>query len=185
VTGADPGRYGNAHPSIVPYQPFRAADGFLAVAAANDGLYRRLCDAVDRPELAADERYATNEAQRPQPGIARRRAGAVFASRPTEDWGAAAALVRCARRQDPRRRRGLAHGGRDGSARHRRGCSSDCGTVELVRAAVLVRPRFAPPSGAPPLLGQHTAEVLDELGVDAERLSALEHSGVIAQARPA
>ena len=50
LTGEEPGRYGNAHPSIVPYQPFRAADGWIAVAAANDGLYARLCEAIDRPE---------------------------------------------------------------------------------------------------------------------------------------
>src|SRR4029077_11515860 len=60
VTGHEPGRYGNAHPSIAPYQPFRAADGWIAVAAANDGLFARLCDVVGRPELAGDERFATN-----------------------------------------------------------------------------------------------------------------------------
>jgi len=43
LTGEEPRRYGNAHPSIVPYQPFRAADGWIAVAAANDGLYSKLC----------------------------------------------------------------------------------------------------------------------------------------------
>jgi crotonobetainyl-CoA:carnitine CoA-transferase CaiB-like acyl-CoA transferase len=86
VTGADPGRYGNAHPTIVPYQPFRAADGFVAVAAANDGLYRRLCDAVDRPELAADERDAPNEARVRNRESLVAELEAVFASRPTEDW---------------------------------------------------------------------------------------------------
>src|SRR5438477_2709117 len=63
LTGEEPQRYGNAHPSIVPYQPFRAADGWVAVAAANDGLYWRLCTAIGRPELADDERYATNDAR--------------------------------------------------------------------------------------------------------------------------
>src|SRR5437764_6308299 len=52
VTGEEPRRYGNAHPHIVPYQPFRASDGWVAVAAANDGLFRRLCDAIERPALA-------------------------------------------------------------------------------------------------------------------------------------
>ena len=46
LTGEEARRYGNAHPSIVPYQPFRTADGSLAVAAANDGLYRKLCAAI-------------------------------------------------------------------------------------------------------------------------------------------
>jgi crotonobetainyl-CoA:carnitine CoA-transferase CaiB-like acyl-CoA transferase len=63
VTGEEPARHGNAHPNIVPYQTFRAADGLVAVAAANDGLFRRLCEALERPELAADERFATNPAR--------------------------------------------------------------------------------------------------------------------------
>src|SRR2546423_3207239 len=102
VTGVDPGRYGNAHPSIVPYQPFRAADGFVAVAAANDGLYRRLCDAVDRPELAADERYATNEARVRHRASLVAQLDAGFPSRPTEGGGppppsarGAAGKIRC------------------------------------------------------------------------------------------
>jgi succinate--hydroxymethylglutarate CoA-transferase len=53
-------RYGNEHPSIVPFQPFEASDGWIAVAAANDGLFARLCCAIGRPELATDARFATN-----------------------------------------------------------------------------------------------------------------------------
>ena len=185
VTGADPGRYGNAHPSIVPYQPFRAADGFLAVAAANDGLYRRLCDAVDRPELAADERYATNEARVRNRESLVAELEAVFASRPTEDWvrlllssgvpagkirGVGEALRMAAETGVPATA-GVAH--------------PTAGTVELVAPPFSFDRASLRPPEAPPLLGQHTAEVLDELGVDAERLSALEHSGVVAQARPA
>src|SRR3954453_13634203 len=49
VTGNEPGHFGNAHPHIVPYQPFRASDGWVAVAAPNDGLFRRMCDALERP----------------------------------------------------------------------------------------------------------------------------------------
>src|SRR6185312_6454007 len=86
VTGEEPRRFGNAHPSIVPYQPFRAADGWVAVAAANDGLFVRLCDVVGRPELAADDRFATNAAR------VRNRAelvpalAAVFATRSADEW---------------------------------------------------------------------------------------------------
>src|SRR5437764_11862476 len=63
VTGEEPGRFGNAHPSIAPYQPFRAADGWVAVAAANDGLFARLCEVLGRSELARDERFRTNAAR--------------------------------------------------------------------------------------------------------------------------
>lgn len=60
LTGKEARRYGNAHPQIVPYETFEARDGWVAVAAANDGLYRRLCDAIELPELAHDQRFATN-----------------------------------------------------------------------------------------------------------------------------
>ena len=88
VTDSEPGRYGNAHPSIVPYEPYRTTDGWIAVAAANDGLFVRLCGVLARPELAADARFATNELR------VRHRAelgailGPLFARRPAEEWAA-------------------------------------------------------------------------------------------------
>src|SRR5690606_33628146 len=51
---------GNRHPSLAPYQPFRAADGDLVVAVGSERLWGRLCDAVGRPDLAHDPRFATN-----------------------------------------------------------------------------------------------------------------------------
>jgi crotonobetainyl-CoA:carnitine CoA-transferase CaiB-like acyl-CoA transferase len=63
VSGEDKGRMGNAHPTIVPYQTFDASDKPIAVAVGNDAQFRRLCEAIDRPELADDERYATNPAR--------------------------------------------------------------------------------------------------------------------------
>ena len=63
VTGTEPERHGNAHPNIVPYQDFETSSGRIAVAAANDGLFRALCAARPRLELAADARFATNAAR--------------------------------------------------------------------------------------------------------------------------
>ncbi len=61
VTGREPVRHGNAHPNIVPYQDFETAGaGRIAVAAANDGLFRALCGALGLDGLAADERFASN-----------------------------------------------------------------------------------------------------------------------------
>jgi crotonobetainyl-CoA:carnitine CoA-transferase CaiB-like acyl-CoA transferase len=61
--GVVPGRLGNRHPSITPYETFRAADGDFAVACGNDALFRRLCGAIGRSELADDERYIDNRAR--------------------------------------------------------------------------------------------------------------------------
>ena len=60
VSGEDKGRMGNAHPSIVPYQTFDAADKPIAVAVGNDAQFANLCRALGRDDLATDERYATN-----------------------------------------------------------------------------------------------------------------------------
>jgi len=60
VTGQVPGRWGNEHPNIVPYQSFPTADGHLVVAMANDAIWGRFCDAAGRPELAKEARFDTN-----------------------------------------------------------------------------------------------------------------------------
>ena len=60
VSGKDSGLIGNAHPSIVPYQTFDASDKPLVVAVGNNTQFARLCEVIGRPELADDERYATN-----------------------------------------------------------------------------------------------------------------------------
>ncbi|MGH7356531.1 MAG: CaiB/BaiF CoA transferase family protein [Candidatus Rokuibacteriota bacterium] len=62
-TGQRPTRRGNAHPSIVPYEVFKAADAYLTLGVANNSLWERCCAAMERPELAKDQRYAT-EAKR-------------------------------------------------------------------------------------------------------------------------
>ena len=59
-TGVVPGRYGTAFPLIAPYQVFRVSDGDVMIAAANDGLFQRLCEAIGLPELGTERRFATN-----------------------------------------------------------------------------------------------------------------------------
>jgi crotonobetainyl-CoA:carnitine CoA-transferase CaiB-like acyl-CoA transferase len=63
VTGVAPQRLGNAHPNIVPYQVFAASDGHIIVAVGNENQYARLCEVIGRPDLASDERFATNAAR--------------------------------------------------------------------------------------------------------------------------
>ncbi|MBC8194483.1 MAG: CoA transferase [Acidimicrobiia bacterium] len=63
TTGTDPGRHGNRHPSIVPYQPYRASDGQMVIAAASPVLWQRLCEVLERPDLEADTRFVDNAAR--------------------------------------------------------------------------------------------------------------------------
>ncbi|MEM8941359.1 MAG: CaiB/BaiF CoA-transferase family protein [Pseudomonadota bacterium] len=63
VGGVVPGRLGNAHPNIVPYQSFTTADGHFILAVGNDSQFSRLCEIVDRSDLALDPAYSTNAAR--------------------------------------------------------------------------------------------------------------------------
>jgi crotonobetainyl-CoA:carnitine CoA-transferase CaiB-like acyl-CoA transferase len=63
ATGRTPARLGNRHPSIAPYETFPASDGDFVVAVGNDEQWRRFCDVIEMPELAADDRFETNRAR--------------------------------------------------------------------------------------------------------------------------
>ncbi|MGH7826117.1 MAG: CaiB/BaiF CoA transferase family protein [Candidatus Binatia bacterium] len=61
--GKIPGRWGNAHPNIVPYQSFKTADGYLVVGVASEGIWKRFCQAMGKPELIEDRRFAKNSSR--------------------------------------------------------------------------------------------------------------------------
>jgi crotonobetainyl-CoA:carnitine CoA-transferase CaiB-like acyl-CoA transferase len=181
VTGADPQRHGNAHPSIVPYQTFRTADGWVAVAAANDGLYGRLCEAIGRPDLADDERYATNEERVRNRDRLVADLDSVFNERSSDEWlsvllatGVPAGKIRTVGDA-------LQAAAAAGNAATSRVTHPTAGTLELVNSPFSFANAPVRAAEAPPLLGQHTVEVLAELGLDEERLAELERRGVIAR----
>jgi crotonobetainyl-CoA:carnitine CoA-transferase CaiB-like acyl-CoA transferase len=84
--GVVPGRLGNRHPSITPYETYRAADGDFAVACGNEALFRRLCGAVGRPELADDARFAGNAARLEHRDELTAELEAAFAGAPAAEW---------------------------------------------------------------------------------------------------
>ena len=89
VGGKVPGRSGNAHPNIVPYQAFAAADGHLILAIGNDGQFRRFCDTAGAPDMGTDPRYATNAARLANREELCARIAALMAARSMDDWIAA------------------------------------------------------------------------------------------------
>ena len=86
VSGEDTGLIGNAHPSIVPYQTFDAADKPLVVAVGNNAQFANLCEVIGRTELAEDERFATNPARVTNREALISELQREFGGRPADEW---------------------------------------------------------------------------------------------------
>jgi crotonobetainyl-CoA:carnitine CoA-transferase CaiB-like acyl-CoA transferase len=84
--GVVPGRMGNRHPSIAPYELLRCGEGELVLAVGNDRQFAELCEVIGRPELAADQRFATNPARVENRDELRPRLEAALAKKPAAQW---------------------------------------------------------------------------------------------------
>jgi crotonobetainyl-CoA:carnitine CoA-transferase CaiB-like acyl-CoA transferase len=166
VTGEEPRRHGNAHPNIVPYQTFRATDGWVAVAAPNDRLYRAMCRAIGRPQLGEDPRFARNPDRVEHRLELTEALAARFAERSADEWVHAL--------QEAGVPVGKIRGvldALDAAARAGRSATvavthPSIGELALVAPPIrLARASLRAPE-PPPLLGEHTRAVLEELGQD-------------------
>lgn len=86
LTGDDPHRNGNRHPSIAPYELFQAADRPFVLAAVNDSLFARTCEVIDRPELVVDPRFDTNPHRRSNVEDLVAELEHAFGTRPATEW---------------------------------------------------------------------------------------------------
>ena len=86
VTGVAPQRLGNAHPNIVPYQVFAASDGHIIVAVGNENQFARMSEVIGRPDLASDERFATNASRVNHRAELIAILHGIFVTRTTRDW---------------------------------------------------------------------------------------------------
>jgi crotonobetainyl-CoA:carnitine CoA-transferase CaiB-like acyl-CoA transferase len=182
-TGAEPRRFGNAHASIVPYQTFATADGLLALAVGTDEQFRRLCrEVLGLPDLADNPAYASNKLRAENraalvPELARR-----FAEAGTDHW-----LRRAAAADVPAGKvRTLTEafaadtpaGEMVAEVPH-----PTLGTVRVMRSPLRFSASELAEPTHPPLLGEHTAEVLREvLGLTDGDIAALHETGAIRDA---
>jgi crotonobetainyl-CoA:carnitine CoA-transferase CaiB-like acyl-CoA transferase len=179
-TGRPPGRIGNLHPNIVPYQPFKSSDGEVIVACGNDNLFRKFCEAAGHPELAKDARFATNGKRVENRTELTRLIQDIFGRKTTAEW---LALLESA---------GVPNGPINNIAQvfeepqvRARGVK-----IELQHAAAGTLPLVASPmrfSGTaleyrlpPPVLGEHTDEVLRGLlGKSDAEIARLRAEGIL------
>jgi crotonobetainyl-CoA:carnitine CoA-transferase CaiB-like acyl-CoA transferase len=179
VTGREPERHGNAHPNIVPYQDFETSSGRIAVAAANDGLFRALCSVMELDSLPEDARFATNADRVEHRGELVPLLEERFRERTAEDWLAeleAAGVPSGKVRSVPDALAAAAAAGRPATLTVDH---PTAGPLDLVRSPIWGATRAE--ADPPPLLGEHTAEVLAELGrspSDIEELAARGVAGV-------
>jgi len=181
ISGIPPGRKGTAHPNIVPYQAFATADGYLMLAVGNDRQFESFCGAAGRPELVKDERFRANAGRVANRVVLVPEIDRLCRKKTTRQWLAALAPlgVPCGPINN------LAEVFDEPQVKHRKMRFDlphpEGGSVPQVRNPILYSRTALEYRDAPPLLGQHTTEVLMEvLGLEPGELEALRAGSVIA-----
>jgi crotonobetainyl-CoA:carnitine CoA-transferase CaiB-like acyl-CoA transferase len=186
ASGVSPQRRGNAHPTISPYETFQATDGWINVGVANDRFWTLFCQAIGRPDLLDDARFTA-----PPDRAANRRAlkallDPVFAEHPRDHWTSllSAAGIPCGAIRTvgevceaPQ----LTERGVTRSLSH-----PAAGSVRYLASAVRFDDQAPPDAVRPPMLGEHTQEILKSwLGVEAAEVHALAERGAFGASRAA
>lgn len=184
--GGMPGRYGNGHPTVVPYGIFPAADGEFVLGCGNDRQFRAVCNvALERLDLAEDPRFLSNKDRVEHRDVLLPLLSELFAAQPVQHWvkrlmraDVPAAVVRTVPEvfaAPEVAARGLVQ-----TVPH-----PGIGDLRLVASPLRLEGMPWPPT-APPLLGQDTAAVLrDVLGADEAQIRRWTAAGVVAGAEPA
>ena len=180
VSGENPRRYGNAHPNIVPYQEFKSRDGYIALAAGNDKQWEILCNAIGHPEWAEDERFVNNPKRLENRALLIENVNREIGKRASDEWlsifeeiGIPAASINNMEQtfSDPQVQ-----------ARNLRleVPHPTAGTVPLVASPLNIPTSPTAVRHPPPLLGQHTEEILsDILNYDEGSIKSLQEAGVV------
>jgi crotonobetainyl-CoA:carnitine CoA-transferase CaiB-like acyl-CoA transferase len=179
VTGIAPGRLGNAHPNIVPYETFETADGAIALAVGSERQWARFCEALGMAELAADARFASNGDRVVNRGTLRPILAARLAERGSRDWLAVldSADVPCAPINDIV----SAFASEDALAL---GMTvevphAEWGSIRQVGVPFQLSVTPASVRSAPPALGQDTDAVLTEVGYTGAEIADLHARRVV------
>jgi crotonobetainyl-CoA:carnitine CoA-transferase CaiB-like acyl-CoA transferase len=177
--GQTPARLGNRHPNLTPYETYAAADGHLNVGVGSEGLWQRICEALEAPELAERAEFRTARDRLENRALLEQELAPRFARRTVEDW-----LARLGKAGVPA-----------GKVRSVPEALSDPHVLARGMVQELPHPKIpdfkvvglpvhlsetpGEPVSAPPLLGQHTKKVLAELGLDERAIEEFKNQGVV------
>ncbi|MCA1560745.1 MAG: CoA transferase [Acidobacteria bacterium] len=180
ATGRTPGRMGNRHPTIVPYETFQASDGEVVIAVGNDDQWQRFCAVARLDGIATDPRFATNRGRVTAYDELRPLLARVLVARPRAEWieGLTAAGVPCGSVRsveevltDPH----LAYREMIASVEH-----AAAGTLRLLGLPVKLSGTPGSVRTPPPTLGEHTTRVLErDAGLSREEIARLRDAGAI------
>lgn len=179
TTGENPKRLGSAHPSLVPYQAFKTKDGYVNVAVGSEAIWSRFVGAIGAHHLAEDPRFATNQDRVKHGAELIAFLGPIFAGRTTREWA------------DTFERAGVPAGPiyllsdlfTDPQVRHRQMVVEiehpRAGRIKQTGVPMKLSETPGRIAAPPPLLGQHTESILNELGYNAEEISSLRAGGTV------
>jgi crotonobetainyl-CoA:carnitine CoA-transferase CaiB-like acyl-CoA transferase len=179
ATGTQPQRLGSGHPSLAPYEAFAAADGHLILGCNNDATWRRLCTALGREDLATDARFETNAARVANRGALHELLTGLLARDDVQSWVTRlnAAGVPCSAVHS------IAEVIADPQVRAREMIAPiphpDVPDLRVPASPLKLGASPAAARRPPPRLGEHTDEILAELGYSREEVARLRREGVM------
>jgi len=179
ASGEVPRRYGSAHPSIVPYQALRTGDGHLMVAVGNDALWRRFAPVVGLPELADDPRFATNPQRVANRAELIRLIETALGAKGSSAWAEELARAGIPAGQINSIDAALVHPQVQARDMVLTTEHPTAGTLRMAGSPIKLARYTATVRRPPPTLGEHTDEVLRELGYSAADIAGMRERGAV------
>ncbi len=180
ITGEDPPPMGSSHPNIVPYGSFPASDGSIIIAVLSESFWGKLCEALDRPELATDPRFATPTLRRDRRDEVDGIIGDITRTRTVAEWQQRLTAADVPHAPVLGVNAALAHPQAIAREMVVTAEHETIGPMKIIGRPVKFPGSPQPPPTAPPTIGQHTEAVLRErLGYSEAEIAALRRDGII------